>query len=481
MFIASHNYSVMSGSVYPTFTPTLGINGARVTESTGARWENIGQVNGGPSNNPTCIRSWAPGEVYGTYDPPINGHGGGDPTVVNCATIQPALTLPSTATTPIYLMAATTGGTTNSSYSSPFDVASPAPTLGSTVTPDGQLGWLCLGSAAWVGNTFYAQWAPGGGTFSALKDPNGNFQVCVVSGTSAIAGLEPGTAISGSWSAANAAGGNTVYTAPSTISPAFTAGSPVSITGFTNAANNGTNFKVVSSVGNLLTLANPNGVAETHAAVVTFNPWGATYGAQTFDGTSGSAVTWSCVGTATPSWVATTKWYLPANGFAPPTLGQPYGSASVIDANGINQFVIDSGLSQTPGPPSWNGIGDPTTDNGITWFGVSAFTSAGFSWTVGYGYVYAFASRRSTDFIVNNAPPLQIPNTNSPNVLGPIGPPTGPGTGDVTTASPVTQIVGGNTGAQIKVSGQGSLDPQFDTVLVFRSATASARAVRIYI
>lgn len=463
VFIASHNYSVTSGGVYPTFTPTLGIHGARVTESTGARWENIGQVNGGASNAPTCIRSWKPSEVFNKYDPPINGTGGGDPTNVNCATIQPSLVLPSTAAAPVFLMAATTAGTTNSSYTSPFGTV--APGIGTTIN-DGQLGWLTLGPSAWAGSTSYAQWAPGGGVFSAIVDTNSNFQVCVASGSSAITGLEPGTAITGTWSAANASGGNTVYTAPSTINPAFTAGSPVSITGFTNPGNNGTNFQVVSSIGNQLTVKNPNGVSETHSATVTFNPWGTTYGATILDGT----VKWACVGSATPSWQANTQWYLPTNGFAPPTLGQPYGSASIIDTNGVNQFVTISGESGSPYPPSWNGIGQFTTDNTITWFGVSKFTAAGFTWTTGYGYCYSFASRVSTDFVVNNAPPLQIPGTNSPNPTGPLGPPTGPGTGSVTTASPVTQIVGGNSGAQVLVSGQGSLDPQFDTILVFRSA-----------
>jgi hypothetical protein len=462
VFIASHNYSVTSGSVYPNFTPTLGIHGARVTESTGARWENIGQVNGGATLQPTCIKSWAPSEAFNKYDPPINGTGGGDPTNVNCATIQPTLTLPSTSGTPIYLMAATTAGTTNSSYSSPF--GSSAPGVGATVT-DGQLSWLCLGLAPWAASTLYAQWAPGGGVFSVIKDSNSNFQVCVITGTSAVTGLTPGTAISGSWSAANASGGNTTYTAPSTITPAWTVGSPVSVTGFTNAGNNGTNFKVVSCSGATLVLQNPNGVAETHAAVVTFNPWGTAYGATVLDG----SVTWACVGTATPSWAAATKWYLPANGFAPPTASQPFGGASVIDSHGVNQFTIASGKSGGSAP-SWNGIGSPTTDNGVTWFGVSAFTSAGFSWSTGYGYVYSFASRRATDSIVSTAPPLQRPGTNSPNTIGPLGPPTGPGDGTVTTASPVTLIVGGNSGAQVLITGQGSLDPQFDTVIIFRSA-----------
>src|SRR5208282_3337691 len=66
--------------------------------------------------------------------------------------------------------------------------------------------------------------------------------------------------------------------------------------------------------------------------------------------------------------------------------------------------------------------------------------------------------------------PLQIPGTNSPNITGPLGPPTGAGDGGVTTASPVTVIQGSNLGAQYLITMVGSTDPQFDTIMVFRSA-----------
>lgn len=93
--------------------------------------------------------------------------------------------------------------------------------------------------------------------------------------------------------------------------------------------------------------------------------WATTYGAQTADG---SAI-WACVGQLT-SWVATTKWYLPPGGFSAPTSTASYGGASILDSNGNIESVIQSGLSQTPGPPTWSAVGSTTVDGTITWFAV---------------------------------------------------------------------------------------------------------------
>jgi hypothetical protein len=195
--------------------------------------------------------------------------------------------------------------------------------------------------------------------------------------------------------------------------------------------------------------------------------WQTIYGSKTLDGT----VVWTCVGTSL-SWALNTIWYLPAIGFAPPTAAQPYGSASITDNSNtrINQFVIISGKSKTGLQPTWNGIGATTTDGTITWIGVSAFLSVGTSWTKNRGYCYSFKARTTTDLSVTEAPPLQLPNTNSPNLVGPLGAPTGCGDGSVSTASPVTQLTGANSGAQVKISGLGSTDPQYDTIIIFRSA-----------
>ena len=452
VFIASHNYTVTSGSVYPNFNSTLGISGARVTEKSGARWENIGQVNGGPAGLPTCIKLRIPSQVFNKYDPPINGTGGGDPTNINCATVEPHSVLPSTTASPVYLQAATTPGTTGTGGTPTF-----SQTVGA-VTHDAQLGWQSLGKGTWVAGTPYTAWTPQG-LFSALKDANGNFQVCIGTGSSAI--IVPGT--TATLTAAGAAsGGQTTYTG--TFATPFPVNFPVVIAGFVNGGNNG-KFQVVSCNGTTLVTTNPNGVAETHAGTAQFNPWGTTYGAQILDGT----VTWVCVGAASPTWAASTQWYLPSIGFVPPLPSQQFGSPSVIDTNNNNQFVVSSGKTGTTAP-AWQGLGLNTTDNGVTWYTASSFTAAGFSWTTGYGWCFAFKARSATSTSVLTAPPLQLPNTNSPNILGPLGPPIGCGDGSVSTASPVVQTIGANVGAQVRLAGLGSTDPQYDTVVIFRSA-----------
>lgn len=229
-------------------------------------------------------------------------------------------------------------------------------------------------------------------------------------------------------------------------------------------------FSVIKDVnGNLqvcLSSTGPTGVSAPTFAT--------SYGQTTQDGVNaGTAnfigVTWVCVGTSL-AWAASTQWYLPTSGFTPPQPSQPFGGATLVDTNANNEYVINSGKSQTPGPPSWAALGSNTTDGGVTWRAVSKFTAAGASWTAGRGYVYSFKARTPSDVYVTTSPPLQIPNTNSPNITGPLGPPTGSQDGTVTTASPVVQIVGGNAGAQILLTGLGSTDPQFDTVEIFRSA-----------
>jgi hypothetical protein len=67
--------------------------------------------------------------------------------------------------------------------------------------------------------------------------------------------------------AANASGGNTVYTG--TNLGFLVPGNKLNIAGFANANNNGTPFTVVSSTTTTVTVNNPNGVAETHAGTAT--------------------------------------------------------------------------------------------------------------------------------------------------------------------------------------------------------------------
>jgi hypothetical protein len=185
--------------------------------------------------------------------------------------------------------------------------------------------------------------------------------------------------------------------------------------------------------------------------------WHTNYGDQTNDG---SAV-WVCVGPPL-SWAANTIWYLPSAGFAPPTSSQPYGGASIVDTNNNVQFVISSGKSGSGSHPTWNTTtGGTTTDSGITWYNEGAFSTASLAWSHGYEYAYSFGSRASTSPWVTTAPPEQT---------NPLGPPTGSGSGGISTASPTASITGSNTGAVVYVSGVGSLNAQDDTIYIWRTA-----------
>jgi hypothetical protein len=268
------------------------------------------------------------------------------------------------------------GGTSSAGGTTP-----PWSTATGTLTNDNQLSWLCLGSATPTTNANVSAWAGAGSVFSCVKDPNGNLQVCIVTGR----------------------------------------------TGAT-----------LPGVG-----ANP--------------AWGLKYGQNTPDGTA----TWVCVGNSL-SWATNTKWYLPLSGYIPPQSTSPYGGASVIDSNSNVQFVIKSGKSGAVAPTWSSSTGTTTVDSGITWLNTNAYNQSSFSWTAGYGYCYAFKSRMTDDFFISN-----IPN----GLLSPLGIPTGSTTGGVSTASPIFKMTTGpNAGAVVTVQGVGSLDPQVDTIVIFRCA-----------
>jgi hypothetical protein len=188
--------------------------------------------------------------------------------------------------------------------------------------------------------------------------------------------------------------------------------------------------------------------------------WLTGYGAITIDNT----VQWVCVGPSL-SWAASTKWFLPPNGFAPPAASvNPYGGSSILDANGNVEFVTSSGKSGSSAPSWATTVGATTTDSGITWTLTALAStfkgSTALAFTKGYAYAYAWKSRSATDYYVTN-----IPNGQA-NALGA---PIGSGTGGITTASPVYQMpTGSNAGAIMQLSGAWPTDTQYDTVCVFR-------------
>ncbi len=246
-------------------------------------------------------------------------------------------------------------------------------------------------------------------------------------------------------------------------------GLPVEFTGFaaSSGANNGI-YSVVSFTTNSVVISNASAVNETHNAVGTYNPWGTGYGSPTSDG----GLIWYCVGTSY-AWTPNTIWNLPLMGFSPPQPTQAYGG-STIDANGLVQTVIQTGLSGSTAP-SWGSIGTDTTDGSsspqLVWYAESYASTNSLTFSKGYSYAYSYKARPLDD--IYSAPPLggidgvqQIP----PGYTGgAFSAPFGSETNAVSSASPAVTFTGTNTGAVIYVSGQYSNDPQVDTIIIWRS------------
>lgn len=195
--------------------------------------------------------------------------------------------------------------------------------------------------------------------------------------------------------------------------------------------------------------------------------WATEYGSPTPDGnpaTGSGAAKWVNVGIAR-NWNSNKAYHLPLVGFSPPTDLNPYGGSAISDSNAKTQYCTASGLSGGSAP-SWDvDTGDSTTDNQITWYNNGPFVQASFTWSQGLQYVYSFKARAANDSYVSDAPPLWA------NALGN---PTGSATGAVSSASPKAIITTGNPGAVVTLRGKGSLDPQVDTIEIFRTTDGGA-------
>lgn len=180
------------------------------------------------------------------------------------------------------------------------------------------------------------------------------------------------------------------------------------------------------------------------------------YGQQTIDG----GVTWVCVGQIM-TWAPTTRWYLPSAGFFAPQGSVKYGGALIVDTNNNVQAVTQSGLTGTVEPSVWGTTaGATTTDNAATWIFDGPFNTQGFSLTKGASYAYSYTSRTTSDIYNTTAPP---------DWPSPLGPPTGSGTGHVSTASPLATITGPMPTSVVTLTIPGSADPQVDTITIWRT------------
>ncbi len=443
-----------SGTVKPAF------NGGGPYWDGGCHWFFLGTFTG-----TTAVQPWKSATGYLHW---YSVGGAGTHTAANCV-IEPFL-LPPPTNQPIYLQVPTNTGTSGGSVA-PFPNLSGDAGAGQQTGADGQLNWLSLGSSIHVVNKAYIQWQVQGTPFGCISD-GVNMQVCTTSGTTA--SVAPGTTQTFSATAGNASGGNTTYTGVFTTT--LLPGNPVTITGFTNAANNGT-FNIVSAAAGNIVVQNPAGISETHSATFSFNPYGTAYGSTITDGT----VKWTCVGPQV-TWVAGTAttgiWHLPLSGFVPPQGSEQFGGSTINGtSNSTVQTVISSGKSGAGAEPTWSAVGSNTTDNGITWFAESAVAARSLSWKLGYSYAYSFKSLAFDDFYAalplgggNTPPGITFTDSGGLNNFSWSGVPSGSATNLVSTASPAFVITGPNTGSVNTVTGLGSTDPQIDTIVIWRSA-----------
>jgi hypothetical protein len=154
-----------SGATRPNFT---GVNGSFVGDNLGS----------GSGINWFCIKPkpaiWVPSHVYTLI-------GSVSRNDVNCSIVEP-IALSATYNPAVQAttwQVATTGGTSGSGGTQPVFA-----TVAGQQATDGDLIWVCQGSATRATLTAYSQW---GGTgqllFGVIKDSNNNMQVCTTSGT----------------------------------------------------------------------------------------------------------------------------------------------------------------------------------------------------------------------------------------------------------------------------------------------------------
>lgn len=297
-----------TGGVQPKFT---GIPGSTATEQGNLFWVCIG--------NPTIPSAvynanvWQPSFQYqkfffNTVNALLFNNGGLSGIMpFHCGIVEP-IPLPSTRNTPlptqpIFLQLNLTASGKSGTAGAPKW----ATVVGQSVV-DNQLQWTMLDAAAWPANTAVQQWLnPTVAAFSAIKDTNGNMQVCTVSGT-------------------------------------------------------------------------------TGAAHPT---WATGFGQTTTDNTA----TWVNVGVPI-TWLANTPFFLPTNGFSPPSNVSPDGTASIKDSNNNIQFVTATGKSGATAPTWATADGSTTADGTITWTKQGAFVAltGNITLTVGVSYFVIFGN-----------------------------------------------------------------------------------------
>jgi hypothetical protein len=433
-----------SGTTYPAFKPGVG----QSTHDNGIKWFYLGT--GGSGNAPNGQPgTWKKSTAY----PNIST--GAD---AQASIVEPISLVSGLPTQTVYWQVSG-GGTSASSATAP-----PWATIAGNQTTDGGNIWLCLGSNTRQNNHAYSAWSANGTIFSAIVDPNGNFQVCTTTGTS---GGSPPTFSAGYgnitqdgtcvWTCVGIA--TTWTTAQKWFLPTTGFAPPSSSQPYGSASvidgNNDVEFIVDSGLGggsaptwNSIggyTVDNPTSLTLTQVAV--------SGGNATYTGTITGGASNALVG----------RQYL-VSGFA----NQGNNVLITVTASTATTLVC---VQTTQVAETHAG----SAQTGAIWFNLEPFTAQSLTWKFGHNYSVSYKSRSLNDFYSTPDPvtgQLPVP----PGLNNPLPAPTGSLTGAVSSASPVFTITGADTGAVNNLTGFGSTDPQVDTIVIWRDADGGGSA-----
>lgn len=247
--------------------------------------------------------------------------------------------------TPVFLQRCIVAGTSASGSSYNLNWS----TVTSATTTDNQLTWVNLGSATWQAGTSYTAWTNSTNyTFNAIKDSNGNIQVCVVSGVS---GSGPtwgtnygqqtsdGTVI---WVCVGQDTGwikNQIYYLPkSGFAPPY------------HVAFGGT--AILDTVTGTVQYVSNTGVSGASAP-----SFSGTKGVETLDGSGGTQITWVCNGAPLSQGLSWSYGYAYA---------YSYKARSATDFYSVPSVGPNGGPAVIPTPPGYIGqIGVGYTGGGL--------------------------------------------------------------------------------------------------------------------
>lgn len=442
-------YDVVSGCIFfATTTGTTGATRPNFSTVVGSGTNNDGTVNWlcmGSFAQLSAANNWQPSHAYSfaqtVFEPFIPPSGPGQ----------------SLSSQPMYGQFVSVAGTSGT-FSTPFG-GSGQPAGNQQV--DGQLLWVSLGSATWASGTTYTAWTSSANSnFSCIKDSNGNLQICTKGGVSA--GLAPtftqsyGSSVSEStgvqWTCVGSAKAATwvagqKYYLPKT---GFAAPTPADPYGGASVIDSNGDVEFVVNTG-LSGFSQPvwNGI-----------------GQYTPDPNPNFVLTQVAVGGGNATYTGTITGG-GANAFA----GDVFLISGFVNGGNNILITVTASTATTLVCVLTTQVNEThaavASQGNLIWYNLEANPANSQSWTKGHNWAYSFKARSLTDFYstaVNGV--LPIP----PGLTTPLPPPTGSETGLITTASPVATVTGSNPGAVVTVSGLGSTDTQFDTIVIWRDA-----------